>query len=62
MGKVIETIAKTNEKARIDKIIEFTKSLDESGQEAFINLMIGFNMAQNLLKNSKNLKVFYWGI
>lgn len=56
MGKVIETIAKTNEKARIDKIIEFTKSLDESGQEAFINLMIGFNMAQNLLKNSKNLR------
>lgn len=56
MGKVIETIAKTNEKARIDKIIEFTKSLDESGQEAFINVMIGFNMAQNLLKNSKSLK------
>lgn len=56
MGKVIETIAKTNEKARIDKIIEFTKSLDESAQEAFINVMIGFNMAQNLLKNSKSLR------
>ena len=58
MGKVVETIAKTNEKARIDKIIEFTKSLDESGQEAFINVMIGFNMAQNLFKsNTENLKI-----
>ena len=56
MGKVVETIVKTNEKARIDKIIEFTKSLDETSQEAFINVMIGFNMAQNLLKNSKSLK------
>lgn len=58
MAKVVETIAKTHEKARIDKIIEFTKSLDESGQEAFINVMIGFNMAQNLFKsNTENLKI-----
>lgn len=55
MGKVVETIAKTNEKARIDKIIEFTKSLDEKGQEAFINVMIGFDMAQNLLKNNTKI-------
>ena len=57
MGKVVGTIVKTNEKARIDKIIEFTKSLDETSQEALINVMIGFNMAQNLFKNNaKSLK------
>lgn len=52
MTKAIETIAKTDEKSRIDKIIEVAKSLDESAQEALINVMIGFNMAQNLLKNN----------
>ena len=58
MEKVVETIVKRNEKARIDRIIEFTRSLDETSQEALINVMIGFNMAQNLFKsNAENLKI-----
>lgn len=44
----MEVIAETEEKSRIEQIIEFAKTLDESGQEAFVNVMIGFNMAQNL--------------
>mgnify|MGYP004443546607 CR=1 FL=1 len=49
------SIVKSKESERIDRIADCLKELDSKSLEAFENVLIGFNMAQNFkLMGSKN--------
>ncbi len=44
----MKNIMKTEEKPRIEKIMNFLNTLDPKSQEVFENVMVGFYLAQNL--------------
>lgn len=53
----MEFIAKTEEKPRIDKLVEFANSLNDKEREAFEiafeNFVTGFKLAKTLMEKSK---------
>lgn len=54
--KDINTIINKQETGRLDRIIDFAKSLDEKEQDAFVNVIIGFNIAKSLNLTSNSAK------